>query len=900
MTGLPAGEYGEHDTVKRLFEQAVRDYAQNRLIISEADDSVFTYADAEAIVRRIASRLCAEGVGAGDRICTVSRDNAEMFLLFWATASIGAVFVPLGPEWPDRVLARVLEQAAPRIVLCDRTAFDQRQEVVQRYRVLLFDGAGAEEPCLPPALADWLEGAPEGVPDRRVAAGDDALIIYTSGSAGEPKGVVLSQGALCRRGRQLVAAWECTPQDVLLSPGPLYGLGGFRNPAIVMLAAGACFVLPSPESRKDLFALLACIPRHHCTCIVTTPSLARQAVRFRDRVAAESLSSLRLVLTTGSMQDRTLAEEFTRAFRVPLLDCYGMTETTGACISMTPQNYRQAAGSIGSPVGCDVQIVDTEDRPVADGADGELCVRGDSLMTGYYQDPELTNRTMRGGWLHTGDLARKRPDGFFELRGRLRNIIKNAHTEAVSFEEVELALERHPLVHEAAVCSFISTRGDEQLAAFVVPTAAGAVSDNLIHELKLHLRQEVGATKVPAVVALKGSLPRSGSGKVMREALKKELAGTDVAGSRYSPRAPRSPGAERSMPAHLDQQLAAQRAGRKMFQGLLNGYRNTSLLYLAARLGIAELLSDGPRSSDDLAQELNVHAPALLRILRGLVVLGVCEARSGGHFSLTAFGTYLRKDHPESLYNMTLLAGEEGVGAWGGLLHSVRTGETAFDKAFGMNQWEYHERHPELAALFNGWLRAGTVQLSRAVLDAYDFSPFTTVMDVGGGQGAFLAALLHRYPAACGILFDQEEAVAEARAYLGAEGVGDRCRFAAGSFFEALPSGADVLVLKNILHNWDDDRCVALLNICSRAMNPAARVLVLEHVLPAFAVNDPDMVMMDIEMLALVGGRERTEAEFRGLAEQAGLAMARMIPTGSKLSIIELLHRDGHFCRGGQ
>jgi len=335
------------------------------------------------------------------------------------------------------------------------------------------------------------------------------------------------------------------------------------------------------------------------------------------------------------------------------------------------------------------------------------------------------------------------------------------------------------------------------------------------------------------------------------------------------------------------------RTGRRVLRNLLDGYRNTALLYAAAKLGIADLLAGGPRTSSDLAGSLGAHAPSLHRVLRGLVTLGVCYEERDGRFGLTPLGTWLRDEMPGSLRGLAILCGEEWVGAWGGLVHSAMTGETAFNHVFGMSQWEHRKQHPELNKYFNAWLSRSTAGATGAILGAYDFSSFRTIADIGGGHGALLAAILKAHPSAAGILFDQPHVLASAPSYPGAAGVAARCQVVAGSFFDRIPEGADVHILKNVLHDWDDEQVLTILTNCHRALKEQGTLLVVERLMPLRAKHDPNAILVDLHMLAVTGGRQRSEAEYRTLFAASGFRLARVIPTWWGFSIIEGVRAEG-------
>jgi len=327
---------------------------------------------------------------------------------------------------------------------------------------------------------------------------------------------------------------------------------------------------------------------------------------------------------------------------------------------------------------------------------------------------------------------------------------------------------------------------------------------------------------------------------------------------------------------------------------MITAYMTSQVIYVAARLGIAELLADGAQSGDELARATGTHAPSLRRLLRGLAVVGVLDEVEPGRFALTPFGALLRPGVPGSVRNLALLFVDEPVWrAWGGLLHSVRTGETAFDHVFGMGTFDYFAQNPEAAAIFHEAMTEGTRWAAPAVIAAYDFSRFRTVVDVGGGNGTLIAAILAATPGLRGTVFDLPIGVEGARRHLEAAGVADRCQVVEGDFFrQPLPGGADAYLLKSVIHDWDDERSVAILENCRRAMPAHAKLLLVEPVLPASVERceaHQRMMMSDLNMLAVAGGRERTEAEFRALFTAAGFGLSAVVPAGapSIYSVIE-------------
>ncbi|HEX7311682.1 MAG TPA: methyltransferase [Gaiellaceae bacterium] len=316
------------------------------------------------------------------------------------------------------------------------------------------------------------------------------------------------------------------------------------------------------------------------------------------------------------------------------------------------------------------------------------------------------------------------------------------------------------------------------------------------------------------------------------------------------------------------------------------GYQVSQAVHVVATLGIPDLLADGSRTVDELASSTASDPDALYRLLRALASIGILHEEPGRAFSLTEIGDGLRSDAPESLAGWALYVGRPYYwNAWAHLLHSVQTGENAFRSVHGTTVWEYRADHPEESAIFDGAMTSLTRRVNSALLESYDFERFGTVVDVGGGHGALLAALLTAYPATQGVLFDQPHVVALARDLLGAAGVADRCRVVGGSFFESVPEGGDAYLLKAILHDWEDAEAVAILEACRRAMRGDAMLLVVERILGP-PNEGAAAKLSDLNMLVGPGGRERTLDDFAALFEAAGFRLEDETPTRSDLSIL--------------
>lgn len=329
----------------------------------------------------------------------------------------------------------------------------------------------------------------------------------------------------------------------------------------------------------------------------------------------------------------------------------------------------------------------------------------------------------------------------------------------------------------------------------------------------------------------------------------------------------------------------AEPATPRMLQ-LLNAFLTVQSIHVAAVLGIADQLVDGPKDVAHLADAANADPGALYRILRMLAGQGVFTEQADGRFALSPLGECLRSDGPASVRDWALFIGApEMWGTWGRLQESVMSGETAFSRVHGMSVWKYLAMHPDVARPFNRWMSQQSEQHNAALIASYDFSAVRTVVDVGGGRGSTLAAILRGNSCARGILLDLPHVVADV-APLEEAGVRDRCDVVAGDMLEGLPPGADVYLVKRVLMDWADEQAIAILRNCANALPHGGKVLAVEMILPP--ANEPSPVRaFDILMLLNTGGHIRTHAEFADLFRAAGLRLTRTIATSSPNTILE-------------
>lgn len=316
--------------------------------------------------------------------------------------------------------------------------------------------------------------------------------------------------------------------------------------------------------------------------------------------------------------------------------------------------------------------------------------------------------------------------------------------------------------------------------------------------------------------------------------------------------------------------------------------------YVAAELRLADLLANGSRNVDELAGETGSHAPSLHRLLRALASLDLCTECEDRTFALTSMGSPLRKDAPGSLRSWILWWGRYQWPLWGNLLHSVRTGESARKLVTGADGFGQLERDADAASVFNRAMAEYTRLVAAGVVRAYDFGGMRRIVDVGGGYGALLAAILEAQPGARGVLFDLSHAIEGARSNLAEAGLAHCCEFIAGNFFESVPENGDAYLLKAVIHDWNDERSAVILSNCRRAIPPAGKLLLVERIMPdRLEASAPHRAIAraDLNMLIGPGGRERTEADFRSLLLSSGFNLTRIVPTTLEYSVLEALPR---------
>jgi O-methyltransferase domain len=331
---------------------------------------------------------------------------------------------------------------------------------------------------------------------------------------------------------------------------------------------------------------------------------------------------------------------------------------------------------------------------------------------------------------------------------------------------------------------------------------------------------------------------------------------------------------------------------KALVKRLIEGYRQTALVAAAVNSGLLDALAANPGNIEGLARQQGWHIPTVERVLRGLALLGLGVETPNPDgtvgYRLTGAGRLLCSQQAGPWHPYARLTCQQYVGAWMGLEQALVSGTIPFNETFGQSVWDYRRSNAEAGAVFDQWLHRLSSDQFEAIAEAYDFSQFTTVVDLGGGRGALLSALLRAHPSLRGILADQAAVVESAVEAFAQCGLLDRCETRAVDFFKSVPAGFDLYVLKSVLHDWDDAAALTILGNIRDALAWEARLLIIERLLPESALDDPETVWLDLHMLCVTGGRERLLGEYHALLARAGLQFLRVIESPGPFRLIEV------------
>ncbi len=504
-------------TIAALWERAVRNYAEELFLISEMDESEFTYEDSDQLIRQIQVRLVQAGLQKGDSLAIISSNHFEAVLSLLAATQLGLVVVPIEYDLPESSIRYILDQVQPKLSFLSPGNFNRLSTHLNAHSTIVFDEEEETEGIL---FSDWLmEVEEEGeAPKLSIDAEDLAVILYTSGSTGLPKGVRLSHGHLMRSARLVSETYQWRKTDRFLALGELDSMSGLRNCCFAPLEVGAAVVIPDARNKGNLFGICETIGHFEATLLGTTPAFLSQAVKFERRIKAE-LRSLRQVICTGSNLYPSLRKSFLETFNVPILNYYGLTETTGICTAETEDNHQLDQHTIGKPIACIAQIITDEGQLAKPGEKGELRIYSENIMQGYYANPKLTAQVVREGWFYTGDYASFTEEGHIELMGRKRDIIKTADGNLVFASEVEDCLQEQTAHLKEAAVTAIHEDGMEKIIAFIIPQSTETNWEALEKALKTHVIERLGKRKAPLRFVPIAKLPISANGKILKAKL---------------------------------------------------------------------------------------------------------------------------------------------------------------------------------------------------------------------------------------------------------------------------------------------------------------------------------------------------------------------------------------------
>ncbi len=508
-------------TFRALIHDISEKYADEVLLYNTADSRSLSYADCLTLTDFVSKRLASAGFKRGDIIVNYCPLSLESVILCWACLYNGLIFLPVDHNWPGTLLKQVLDEASPSMMITDNEGMATTAPIFPKEKTVL-----SGEPDLAEGVSfyDWLESGdmdaatdlPESYPD------DPAIILYTSGSTGIPKGVVLSQHALCNSGKLVGEHFGWERGDSFMNLGDLHSMSGFRNTCIAPLHSGCSMVIASSEERNVILYVLELIQNLNVQFIGVAPTVIRQMNLLFNQLRKEQLSSLKAILCTAGPLAKDQLKEFYEKYNVPVYNYYGLTETAGLCSGHNASTFSCEDNSIGIPAGAEFILL--PEPGYDDPSIGALVVKSDNIMQGYYKREVETAAVLIDGGFYTGDIVQRRADGCYELLGRKKNFIKTIHAELIHLEEIDMALEASPGIKEACACSYIHQEEDERIIAFIVaeeyPTNA---ESQFIDTVKESMFLKVGKNRAPWCYIFHEKLPRNTLGKIERQKLTEKL-----------------------------------------------------------------------------------------------------------------------------------------------------------------------------------------------------------------------------------------------------------------------------------------------------------------------------------------------------------------------------------------
>ncbi len=512
-------KYKQH--LKALWKNSVALFAENIALVSLIDGSEFTYQDCDDIIKTIGFTLQKSNIKKGDKIIICSKSHSEAILLFWACMQAGVVVVPIGMHLPAAAFAYIIEQTNPVLCFTNQSVLAENKYSFGNITTILFDEAEMVESNNGLYFSNWLTEEEFSYEEATISHIDEAVILFTSGSTGTPKGVQLSHGNLYRSGRLITETFCWEAEDRFLAFGGLDSMSGLRNATIAPAHVGASVVIPTEGTGNNLFNIVEDVAQNKVTILGCNPAMLHQLVKHTNKIGSQ-LKSVKTLICTGNKLSNTLRADFKNAYNLPILNYYGLTETTGICISQSMADVQIDLDTIGKPIDCIAQIVNEQGEVMPAGEEGELRIFSENLMQGYFKDKIQTALVLKNGWFYTLDLARYTTDGNIELIGRKRNIVKTATEELVYLSVVQQFINSLSLVEDCYVCSY-QIENAEKIAAFIVLKKGLDTDEQAVKlEIKNAIAKNLGENKVPNKITFLQELPYSDNGKLLINQLNNE------------------------------------------------------------------------------------------------------------------------------------------------------------------------------------------------------------------------------------------------------------------------------------------------------------------------------------------------------------------------------------------
>ncbi len=511
----------DQQNLKVLWQNTVSLFPDNIALVSLIDGSEFTYKDGDEIIKNILVTFSKNDLKKGDKIIICAPIHSESILLFWACMQAGIVVVPLAIHLSAIAFSYIVDQTEPVLCFTNQRIFIENKYNFKNIPTIIFDETDEITDGI--YFADWLQATDDdSITEVDISSTDQAVILFTSGSTGQPKGVQLCQGNLFRSGSLITETFLWEKEDRFIAIGGLDSMSGLRNATIAPAHVGSTVIVPTEMLVGNLFAIAETIAENKVTILGCNPAMLHQLVKHKPKIGNQ-LNTVKTLMCTGNYLSNSLREAFKNNYNLDILNYYGLTETTGICIAQSNLNNQTSFDNIGKPIECIAQIVNEQGIVLKNGEVGELRIYSDNLMMGYYKDKLQTDLAIRDGWFYTQDLAKFTADGFIELIGRKRDIVKTSTEELIYLQEVKHFINTLPNVEDCFVSSF-KHEGAEKIAAFIILKNQQSLTDReSIINIKNLIAASLGENKVPNKIKIISELPYNDHGKLLINQLINDL-----------------------------------------------------------------------------------------------------------------------------------------------------------------------------------------------------------------------------------------------------------------------------------------------------------------------------------------------------------------------------------------